>query len=320
MALVSRRTRSSNYQTLALNRFLVIFSFLGIPLGLYMVWVLWPTLYTFYLSLTNWDSFTPPVFVGFQNYQYLIADPEFQHAVINNALWILVFITVPTAAGLALATVLNNNLRFDRFLKVAYFLPMVIAPVIIALIWSWIYLPEQGLLNAFINQVLKLLQAIGFNVDPKSAYSIGWLGDPKLALVAVMAPAVWRQTGYVMILYLAGLKTVDAEVVEAAKVDGATGWTMFRYVIFPMLSPVTTIVVVVSIIDSLRSFDIVNVMTKGGPVSATEVLANYMYVKSFDDNRLGYGAAIAVVLFGFALIFVMMYLRQVMAQEDEGTA
>jgi ABC-type sugar transport system permease subunit len=256
MALASTRTRSSNYQTLALNRFLVIFSFLGIPLGLYLVWVLWPTLYTFYLSLTNWDSFTPPVFVGFQNYQYLIADPEFQHAVINNALWILVFITVPTAAGLALATVLNNNLRFDRFLKVAYFLPMVIAPVIIALIWSWIYLPEQGLLNAVINQVLKFLQAIGFNVNPKSAFSIGWLGDPNLALIAVMAPAVWRQTGYVMILYLAGLKTVDAEVVEAAKVDGATGWTMFRYVIFPMLSPVTTIVVVVSIIDSLRSFDI----------------------------------------------------------------
>ena len=320
MALASRKTRSSNYQTLALNRFLVIFSFLGIPLGLYLVWVLWPTLYTFYLSLTNWDSFSPPVFAGLENYKNLINDPEFVHALKNNAIWIIVFITVPTAAGLSLATVLNNNLRFDRFLKVAYFLPMVIAPVIIALIWSWIYLPEQGLLNSFLSKVLEFLKFLGFNVNPKDAFHLGWLGDPNFALVAVMAPAIWRQTGYVMILYLAGLKTVDSEVVEAAKMDGATGWTMFRYVIFPMLAPVTTIVVVVSIVDSLRSFDIVNVMTKGGPVSSTEVLANYMYVKSFDDNRLGYGAAIAVVLFGIALIFVMLYLRQVMAQEDEGTA
>ena len=319
MATSSRRMTSS-YDNHALQRFLVMCSFLGVPLLLYSVWVLWPTLQTFYLSLTKWDGFTPPEWYGLQNYVDLLSDNEFKHAILNNAIWILVFITVPTVAGLSLAMVLNNSLRFDRFLKVSYYLPMVVAPVVIALIWSWIYLPTGGLLNNVIFSVLNIAKGLGFNVDPQTAFNNAWLGSPQTALLCVLAAAIWRQVGYVMILYLAGLKAVDSEVVEAAQVDGATGWTMFRYVVFPMLAPVTTIVVVISIIDSLRSFDIVNVMTKGGPVSATEVLANYMYVKSFDDNRMGYGAAIAVVLFAISIAFIFIYLRQVMAQEEEGKA
>jgi multiple sugar transport system permease protein len=320
MAVQSARRVSTSQENHALRRFLTIFSFLAVPLLLYSIWVLWPTLNTFFLALSKWDGYTPPESVGLANFQELFTDRAFFKSISNNLLWIVVFITVPTVGGLALAVVLNNALRFDRFLKVSYYLPMVVAPVVVALVWTWVYLPTAGLMNNVIFAILSGIKAIGFNVDPQSAFNIAWLGDPNLALLAVMGPGIWRQVGYVMILYLAGLKAVDAEVVEAARVDGAEGWNLFRYVIFPMLAPVTTIVVVISVIDSLRSFDLVNVMTKGGPFDSSQVLANYMYIKAFDDNRMGYGAAIAVVLFAISVTFIFLYLRQVMAQEDEGKA
>ena len=304
----------------ALRRFLTVFSFLAVPVTLYAVWVIYPTLATLQLSFTDWSGVGDWKWVGLANFTRLLEEPTFRTALLNNLVWIAVFVTVPTAAGLALAVVLNTALRFDRFLKIAFYLPLVLATVVVALVWAWIYHPLQGLLNNLIFQALSVLRAAGLAVDPQAAFAIGWLGDPRLALAGVIGAAVWRQVGYVMILYLAGLKTVDAEVVEAARVDGAEGWTLFRHVTFPMLAPVTTIVVVISIIDSLRSFDMVYVMTQGGPFDTSQVLANYMYFAAFHDYRMGYAAAIAVVLFLISLAFIFAYLRQVMAQEEEARA
>jgi ABC-type sugar transport system permease subunit len=186
------------------------------------------------------------------------------------------------------------------------------------MVWGWVYHPQQGLVNTLLAGFLGLLQAIGFDVNPEEARRIGWLGDPNLALLSVIAAAVWRQVGYVMVLYLAGLKTLDTEVLEAARVDGAEGFNLFRYIIFPLLAPVTTVVVVISIVDSLRSFDLVNVMTNGGPFNSSEVLANYMVKTAFHDYRQGYAAAVAVILFLITFVFTLVYLRQVMAQEERG--
>ncbi len=304
--MVQAPVRTVNRQQRAQRQFLNILSFLAVPLGLYIVWVIYPTFQTLLLSTTDWDGLSKTWnSVGLENFQRLLGEEPFQKSIRNNILWILVFITIPPAAGLGLAMVLNTDVKFDRFLKVAYYLPLVLATVVTALVWAQgIYNPRSGLLNTF------LALFIG-----DEAYKIQWLGDPNLAIFSVIGAAVWRQVGYVMILYLAGLKTVDQEVLEAAKMDGAEGWTLFRYMVFPMLAPVTTIVVVISVIDSLRSFDMVNIMTRGNPFDSSNVLANYMYL-SFEDYRMGYAASIAVVLFGISLIFIFLYLREVMKQEE----
>lgn len=300
-----------------LSQFLWLLLFLGIPLALYGLWVIYPTLRTFTLAFTEYDGLSPARWIGWANFKELFQTEAFRLALQHNLIWILIFITVPTSAGLALALVLNQGVRFDRFLKIAFYLPLVLAPVVTAMVWGWIYHPQQGLVNTVLFEVYRFLHFIGLGVDPQSARNIGWLGDPNLALLSVIAAAVWRQVGYVMVLYLAGLKTLDAEVLEAAKVDGAEGFNLFRYMIFPMLAPVTTVVVVISIVDSLRSFDLVNVMTNGGPFNTSEVLANYMVKASFHDYRQGFGAAIAVILFLITFVFSVIYLRQVMAQEEK---
>lgn len=298
----------------------VPWAFLAIPLLLYSVWVIYPTIFTFYLSFTDWDGFSKlseAEFIGFENYYELFVwEDAFKTALLNNFRWILVFITIPTSLGLALALALNQNIKFERFLKVSYYLPMVLSFVVIGLIWSWIYHPAAGLINGVIENILILLKNIGFNVNPESAKSIGWLADEDLAIWAIIGAAAWRQVGYVMILYLAGLKTLDQQVLDAAKVDGAEGWSLFRSVIFPLLTPITTIVVVISIIDSLRSFDMVWVMTRGGPYHSSEVLANFMYLEAFNNYKMGYAAAVGVILFLISIIFIGAYIYRIVKEEE----
>jgi multiple sugar transport system permease protein len=153
------------------------------------------------------------------------------------------------------------------------------------------------------------LQALGMTDRP------GWLGDRDIAIWCVIAAAVWRQVGYVMVLYLAGLKNIDPSLIDAARVDGANRFNLFRFVVLPLLAPVTTIIIVISVIDSLRAFDLVAIMTRGA--QSTQVLANFMYIEAFNNYRMGYGAAIAVVLFGISLIFIGFYLFRAVREELE---
>jgi multiple sugar transport system permease protein len=171
---------------------------------------------------------------------------------------------------------------------------------VIGLIWSWLYNPRAGLINTF-------LVGIGVESPP------GWLADRNLAIWAIIFAAAWRQVGYVMVLYLAGLKNVDPSLVDAAQVDGANRFQMFRFVILPLLAPVTTIVIIISIIDSLRAFDLVAIMTAGNQRS--QVLANFMYIEAFNNYQMGYGAAIAVVLFAIMLVFIVWYLWRSLREE-----
>lgn len=279
--------------------------FLIIPLALYLVWVIGPMLFTFYLSTTNWDGLdlANAQFLGLRNYERLFQDDIFSISLGNNIKWILVFITVPTAAGLGLAIALNRAIPGEKFFKVSFYLPLVLATVVAGIIWSWLFNPTTGLINA-------ALAAFGIE-GPQ------WLGREETALTAVLMVGVWRQVGYVMVLYLAGLKNVDPQLIDASKVDGADSWNVFRHVIFPLLAPITVIVVVISIIDSLRSFDLVNVMTRGGPSYASNVLANFMFIESFNNYKMGYGAAIAVILFLISAFFIFIYLYRTMKTEME---
>ena len=284
------------------------YAFLAPPLLIYLIWVIAPTFYTFYLSVTNWDGITSNLnFIGLDNYRRLILDdPVFRTALANNLIWLLTFITIPLTLGLALAIIFNSNIRGDRFFKVSFYSPMVLSFVVIGLIFAWLYHPRSGLLNA-------TLLAWGMNARDLP----GWLADPNLAIYSIIVAASWRQVGYVMLLYLAGLKNIDPQLLDAAQVDGASGWNLFRYIIFPLLAPVTVIVVVISIIDSLRAFDLVFIMTRGGPANASQVLANFMYIESFHNYQMGYGAAIAVILFLISLAFIITYLYRVLQEEME---
>ena len=279
--------------------------FLIVPLVIYLIWVIGPMLYTFYLSLTDWDGLSAPSMVGLRNFERLFKDPVFFTSLKNNLKWILSFITVPVVAGLGLAIALNRAIPLEKFFKASFYSPLVLSLVVSGLIWSWLYHPAGGLINS-------LLRSIGLDSLAK-----GWLSDKDLVMWAIIVVAIWRQVGYVMVLYLAGLQGIDPGLLDASRVDGCTGWQTFRNVIFPLLAPVTTIVVVISVIDSLRAFDLVSVMTRGGPYNSSSVLANFMYIEAFNNYKMGYGAAISVILFLISLVFIFIYLWRVMQDELE---
>lgn len=283
----------------------VPYLFLAAPLALYFVWIIAPTLYTFYLSLTNWDGISSNIkYVGFRNYENLFDDRLFREALGNNVRWLAIFITVPTTMGLALAMIFNTEMRGGKWYKVSFYSPLVLSGPVIALVWLWLYHPESGLLNSILLQ----LGVVSRDNLP------GWHSDRSMAIYCIIAAAAWRQVGYVMVLYLAGLKNIDPSLIDAGLVDGANRWQLFRHVVFPLLAPVTTIIVVISIIDSLRAFDLVQIMTRGN--TGTQVLANLMFQK-FKDYEAGYAAAVAVVLFSISLFFIGFYLWRNLKDELE---
>lgn len=284
---------------------IVPYLFLIVPLFLFLMWVIGPMIYSFYLSLTNWDGISAPQFVGIANYIRLFKDRVFYTAIGNNLKWIVSFVTIPVIMGLVLAMALNSKIFGARVIKAAFFMPYILSFVVIGLIFGWMYHPAGGLLNS-------ILKAIGLGW-----LTSGWLADPKLATWCIIAAALWRQVGYVMILYLAGLQAIDASLVDAAKVDGSNNWQLFRHVILPQLSPVTAIVIIISIIDSLRSFDAVFIMTRGGPAGSTTVLAYFMYNEAFNNYNMGYGAAIAVCMFFITAIVIFIYLWRIIHTEIE---
>jgi multiple sugar transport system permease protein len=279
--------------------------FLIVPLVIYLIWVIGPTFYTFYLSLTNWDGLSQPEFIGLRNYERLFRDPVFKISLENNLKWIISFITAPIVIGLGLAMALNRAIPGAKFFKASFYSPMVLSLVVCGLIWGWMYQPANGLIN-------EALRAIGLE-----SLTQGWLSDRNLVMWSIIFVAFWRQVGYVMVLYLAGLQGVDPGLIDASKVDGCNAWHTFRHIIFPLLAPVTVIVVTISIIDSLRAFDLVSVMTRGGPYNSSSVLANFMYIESFNNYKMGYGGAISVILFLISLVFIFVYLYRTLQTEME---
>jgi len=278
--------------------------FLMLPLLLYAMWVIGPMFYSVWMSFTNSDGISRQDVIGLDNYSRLFRDDIFWTSFFNNVRWLVAFITIPIGAGLGLALLLNNDLPGTRFFKAGFFSPMVLSSVVIGVVWSWMYQP-YGMIN-------ELLAKLG-----REGMPIGFLADPGIVTWAIIGAALWRQIGYVMLLYLAGLKNVDQTLVEASMVDGASRWRAFRDIVLPMLQPVTVIIVVISIIDALRSFDLVNIMTRGGPFNQSNVLAQMMYIEAFNNYNMGYGAAIATILALISIVFIFFYLRRMLRDEME---
>jgi multiple sugar transport system permease protein len=282
---------------------LLVWVFLLVPFALELFWVFWPAANSFSLALTRWDGIGLAEPVGLQNFRDLANDPIFLTALRNNVIWVLGFGGLSVVGGLVLAVTLNKPGPLVGLYRSAIYLPMVVSLAVSGLFWRVMYAPEGP-----INGALGLL---GLEHLERQ-----WLADPAVALWAVLIAAVWRQVGYIMVLYLAGLKGTDPTLEEAAAVDGANAWQRFWRIVMPQLRGVNTVVFAVTVIDSLRTFDIVWAMTRGGPYNETQLLSTYMFQQAFTTGNLGYASAIAVVIFALAIGFIITYLARQARTED----
>lgn len=294
----ARKRGTNGHQRLLTRRDRITLAVMaGVPTLLHVALVWVTAIASIFLAFTTWDGigFDSIKWVGLDNFHQLFSDnPQFWPAVQHNVIWFVALILVPTPFGLFLAVQLDKRIRFSRVYQTAFFLPVVISMACIGFVWQLVYNPDTGLINSI----------IGAN---KPGHYIDWIGDPKLNLWAVLIAASWRHTGYMMILYLAGLKSVDPSLREASALDGANEWQTFRSVIFPTLRPTNTVVLVVTIIEALRAFDLVFVFNKGA--QGTELLSILVTNNIIgESSRIGYGSAIAVVLLVISLAVIVPYL------------
>lgn len=278
--------------------------FLAPGIAMFAIYVIIPIFQSMSISLYAWDGLGEKEYVGLSNYVELMDDDAFYTSLKNNVIWLVLYmLAIP--AGLFVALFLNQTVRGIRIYKSLFFFPFVISQVVVGLVFSWFYDPNFGLLNI-------ALQAIGF--DP-----VAVLADEDWVTYGIIAAGLWPQTAYCMILYLTGLNAVDPEQIEAARLDNAKGFKMLWYVVLPQLKPATFIAMVVTVIGALRSFDLISIMTDGGPWGSSRVLAFYMYEQAFSEYgfRMGYGAAIAVVLFLIMMVYITAFLVK-MYRDEKG--
>lgn len=278
-----RRSRLTLRNTL-LGWSFILPNFLGFALL-----TLVPVVTLFYMSLTNWNAFGRADFVGIDNFTRLLTDGSFQISFWNTLYYSVLHIPLTIVASLGLALLLNNKLRGVAFFRTAAFFPYITSIVAIAVVWNLLFSPDYGPIN-------EVLRAIGFDDPP------GWLTSTEWAMPAVVIVSTWRDMGYYMILFLAGLQTVPRELYEAARVDGANAWERFVNVTLPCLRPTMFFVTVMLTINSFKVFDLILVMTDGGPGQATLVISQFIYRKGFEESQFGYSSAAAVVLFLLCII------------------
>lgn len=271
---------------------------------MFLVYVIIPIFQSLSISFYDWDGLGEAVYIGTDNYVELIDDEAFYTSLKNNLIWLVLYmLAVP--AGLMIAIFLNQTVRGIRIYKSLFFFPFVISQVVVGLVFSWFYAPNFGLLY-------KLIELVTGN-------GIAILADEDYVTYGIIAAGLWPQIAYVMILYITGLNNIAPDQVEAARLDGAKGWKMLWHVILPQLRPATFIAVVVTVIGALRSFDLVSIMTDGGPYGSSRVLSFYMYEQALSEYgfRMGYGAAIAVVLFAIMMVFISGFIWKMWRDETE---
>jgi raffinose/stachyose/melibiose transport system permease protein len=263
------------------------------------VFLLFPIVAVILLAFTSWNGFYLDQIAsnGTSNFRQLVHDGIFRQALTHTVVFVAVSTVALNVFGLMLALLIHTRVRGHDFLRVAMFLPLGLAPVVTAILWQQILGP-YGMVNTLLIEDLHL-----------RATPIGFLGDPKIALYTVIFAAIWQYSGYNMLLYYAGLQTLPTERLEAASIDGAGPWARFRYVIFPYLRPVVAVVVVLNLIGGWKVFELVYVMTSGGPDRATEVLSTYLYQQAFSFNAVGYASSIAVVIIALATISALARSR-----------
>jgi len=247
--------------------------------------------------MTDWDGAQAiKTFTGIDNYARLLKDPLMWLSLGHNMIWIAFGTLTPVVVGLVLATLVSSGVHGMVVFRTVYFMPVVMAQVVVAIIWSWIYHPLFGPINT-------VLHAIGLGNIAR-----GWLGDLDWALYALLIAALWAYFGFCFVILLAALQSIDLTVHDAAKIDGANAWQRFIYITVPQLAPVLTMLTAYTLIGGFNVFDIVFIMTRGGPANATEVLATYTYQMAFKQSQVGYGAALTMVTTVLSLIASYLFI------------
>jgi len=272
-------------------------AFLAPALIVYSVFLIYPVIQSGVLSFTSWAGpGRAATVVGFANFAELLSDPVFWKAAVNTGILLVVSIVIQLPVALGLALIVQSARWIRRFWRGVFFIPTLMSTVGIAILWRLVYSPDFGVVNGF-------LRAVGLG-----DLAQGWLGQASTALGAVLVTTVWQWAPFYMVIYLAALAGINDEVYEAAALDGANGWQRFWWVTLPLLRPVIVTTSILALAGSIKAFDLVYVMTGGGPSNATELLATYMFRKGFTDYRLGYASAIAMVMFlvTFALTLAVL--------------
>jgi multiple sugar transport system permease protein len=272
----------------------------GIP-ALFVLGLVWlPAMATIALSFANWSGIggiETIEWIGTKNYQDIATIyPPFWPAIRHNLIWLVFLFLIPTVLGIVLAVVLDKEIRGSRFYQTAFYMPVVLSLALVGFIWQLFYSRDQGLLN----------DVLGTQID--------WYGDPDINLWAVLVATAWRHTGYIMLIYLAGLKGVDNSLREAASVDGAGEIATFFRIILPVMRPINMIVIVIVVIESLRAFDLVWVVNQGR--NGLEIIAALVTANVVGEaSRIGFGSALAVIMMVISSVFITLYLRVVMKEE-----
>ncbi|MDQ1620256.1 MAG: multiple sugar transport system permease protein [Actinomycetota bacterium] len=266
-----------------------------------VLWLVWlPGIASVVLSFARWEGIggvDTIEWIGVENYKNIFTNyPPFEPAITHNLIWLAVLFLIPTPLGVFLAVLLDKQMRGSRFYQTAFFLPVVLSLALIGFMWQLIYSRDQGLIN----------DITGSDID--------WYGDPDVNLWAVLVATCWRQTGYVMLLYLAGLKAVDPTLREAASIDGASEAQTFFRVVVPVMRPINIIVLVITVIEALRAFDIVWVINKGR--NGLELISALVTSNIVGEaSRIGFGSALATIMLAISSVFVVIYLRIVFREE-----
>lgn len=279
-----------------ISEWLLFLLFVGPNFILFGIFSYWPMIQTAYLSGVRWDMISPTKrWIGADNYRYLWHDDTFRTVLLNSFWFAIGAVGGSLVLGLAIALLLNQKLRFRDFARASVFMPTLLSGAAIGIVWVYIFDPRYGILAAF-------LKIFGIG-------SPQWLGDPKWALPAVIIVYIWKNVGLATVIFIAGLQVIPRDLYEAATVDGAGRLSKFRNVTLPMLSPIMFFVVVTSILNSFQAFDIINVMTRGGPVDSTNILIYYIYEQGFVAFNAGRAGAASMVMFVIMLAITLIQLR-----------
>jgi multiple sugar transport system permease protein len=295
--LARRRRRT---WTVEQRQALAGYLFVAPAMLLFFVFTLLPVAYTFYLSFTNYDVFTRMDWIGALNYTDIIDDELFWEALRNTLVYTVWSIPLSMAIGLGLALLLNQKLRGLGLYRTVYYVPVVSSMVAVAMIWIQLFDPLYGVVSN--------------GVEALGIHGINWLGDPNLAMPSIIAVSVWKVVGWNMLIYLAGLQGIPAHLKEAAAIDGANRWQSLRHITLPLLQPTTFFIFVTSLIGAFQVFDVVYVMTGGGPANATTTLVHQIYKTAFTALDMGYAAAMSFVLFAIILIVSLLSMRAMRAE------
>ena len=288
--------RNINKKSYKRGDFLSAFLFLSPTLVIFTTFILFPVFFSFYLSFHSWNMFSgATTFIGLENYTRMFQSSEFWQVLGNTAVYTIGTIPINMALSLWVAHILNKKLVGRKFLRTAFFALVIISPVAAAVIWRWMYDPNFGLIN--------------YSISFLGIDAVNWLNEPTAAMFALIIMGVWKTFGINMVLFSAGLQGIPDNYFEAAELDGAGKWAKFWHITIPMLAPTTFFILIMSMISSFQVFDIVYVLTSGGPMGSTKVLVFYVYEYAFKFFEMGYASAISYFLFAVLFVLTMAQVK-----------